>query len=75
MLGYMYSLYKNENSKDNVFEFLFGIVGFWFCRNTTKTQWGDRVWEEKNVWEIRCQLEHSLSHFGDFCTLWEGVSE
>ena len=32
--------------------------------------------EEKNVWEIRCQLEYSVSHFGDFCTLWEGsVSE
>ena len=28
-------------------------------------QWGDGVW----VWEIRCQLQHSVSHFGDFCTL------
>ena len=27
------------------------------------------------VWEIRCQLQHSVSHFGDICTLWEGVSE
>ena len=25
------------------------------------------------VWEIRWQLQHSVSHFGDFCTLWEGV--
>ena len=21
------------------------------------------------VWEIRCQLQHSVSHFGDYCTL------
>ena len=27
------------------------------------------------VWKIRCQLQHSVSHFGDFFTLWEGVSE
>ena len=27
------------------------------------------------VWEIRCQLQHSVSQFCDFCTLWEEVSE
>ena len=32
----------NANSKDNEFEFLFGIVGFWFCGNTTEAvgRWG-----------------------------------
>ena len=24
------------------------------------------------IWEIRCQLQHSVSHFVDFCTLWGG---
>ena len=27
------------------------------------------------VWEIRCKLQHSVSNFGDFCTLLEGVSD
>ena len=33
---------KKANSKDNEFKFLFGIVGFWFCRNTTDAvgRWG-----------------------------------
>ena len=32
------------------------------------------MWEEKHVWEIRYQLEHSVFLFGDICMLWEGVS-
>ena len=35
-----------------------------------KMQWGDG-----GVGLGRCQLQHSVSYFGDFGALWEGVSE
>ena len=55
---------KKANSKDNEFEFLFGIVGFWFCRNTT-----DAVGRQGVFLGNKVPLQHSVSHFGDLNTL------
>ena len=48
-------------------------ISFWhsmfFCfAGIQQMQVGDGV----RVREIRCQLQHSVSHFGDFCTLLVG---
>ena len=51
--------------------FFFGIEVFGFA-GIHQTQWGDGG---VGYGEIRCQLQHSVSHFGDFFSLWEGVSE
>ena len=50
--------------KYNEFEFLFGKTVLLQQKHSGEMG----LWEE-NFGEIRCQLEHSVSHFGNFCTL------
>ena len=64
-LGYSLTR-KHANSKDNEFEFLFGIVGFWFYRNTTDAvrRWVCGFGKLGANCSITCPILVTFVHFG-----------